>query len=111
MDLIIFSFFSFFLLSILILAWHKKIVFLSVFSGISFIVMSAFLLQFGLSITYAGSYGLVNVANETITGIVSSTTAFQDPFIVFMSGAYAFLGLGSFIIPIVYAMQKGEVKE
>ena len=111
-DIIIFSLFSFFTLSILILGWSKKIVFLSIFSGITFMVIGAFILSNGLSITYSGAYALP-CCNDTqqgpAYGIALSTVSFTDPLTNFLAGALMFLGLGSFILSIAYALKTEEV--
>lgn len=50
----------------------------------------------------------MDAANESITGIATSTISYEDPFILFFAGALMLLGLGNFMLSIVYGVQKED---
>ena len=112
MELILLSLFSLFSLVLLVIGWQYKNPFLGIAAGLCLIIIGAFILQDGIGITYSGAYGVYNnETQEVIYGMTSETVTHNDPFTLFWGGAFMLVGIGNFILSVLYAVTESEEEE
>jgi hypothetical protein len=112
MDVIIFSTFSFLLISLIMFSFYKRQTFLVIISGIGLIVVGALVLSQGIDITYAGAYSLPCCDNTTQRelsyGIATQVVNILNVDTDFLGALYLILGLGTFVLSIVYGVRGAD---
>lgn len=112
MNLILYAIFSLFSLFILYLGITRKITIYMFFSGLLFCVIGALIIGEGITITYAGSYGFVNITNNSETGIATLDVSYNDLYTAFFGLAHVLLGIFGFMIPVFFVSNqedKGDI--
>lgn len=113
MEWFILAILSFFNIFIILAAFKMRNTFLGIISGIFFIVFGFLLISDGaITFTACGSYGVFNpVLNETEAGVVCDVATFEDLIVNFIAFYLVMLGMGSFILSIVYGVRGSKEEE
>jgi hypothetical protein len=112
METVIFSAFLFFTLALLGYAFYnKKVIYLAAISSFLLLLLGASILDVGLSITYAGSYGLLLNNTSAITGMVSTVTTFKDIYTTACGMFLVILGIMTMFLTFWFMLKGSEEDE
>ena len=113
MDAYILAILCFFNILLVLASFKWRNTFFGIVSGVFFIVIG-FLLVGDAAITFShyGAYGFYDpVQNESITGMANSTESFTGIIPDFLGIYLAILGLGTFVLSIVYGVRGSKEEE
>lgn len=111
MEITIFATFLFFTLALLGYAFYnKKVIYLAAISSFLLLLLGASVLDVGLSITYAGSYGFLN-NTSAITGMVSTVSTFKDIYTTASGMFLVILGIMTMFLTFWFMLKGSEEDE